>query len=260
MRVTPPKKHLSQSFLVDENIQQRIITACDLDPKDTVLEIGPGRGALTKYLSEKVHQTYAIETDASLCQELRDRFDPSHVTIIHADFLKYDLKTLPKGIKVIGNLPYHISTPIIEKLLANRHLFCDLFLTVQLEFGQRMAAKVNSKDYSALSCFVQYCCGVKVLFKIRNTSFRPVPKVTSCFMQLTPRKPADEVKREDYLFKVIQQIFRQRRKKIANALLPVMEKDKAQAILERLKIDESLRAENLTLKNYVSIVKILKEE
>ena len=211
------KKHLGQNFLVDGNMQKRIIAACDLKQDDIVLEIGPGRGALTKPISGKVSKVYAVETDGQFCEDLRDQFDSPtpRVTIIHADFLKYDLKKIPshppfsKGgrgdflLKVVGNLPYNISTPIIEKLLAHRSLFRDLFLTVQLEFGQRLAAKPHSKAYGALSCFVQYYCDVKILFKIPNTSFRPVPKVTSCFIRLSLRAPSRKAKNEDRLFKII---------------------------------------------------------
>lgn len=253
MRLNFPKKHLGQHFLVDANAGKRIITACDLKKTDIILEIGPGQGALTKRISEKVQKIYCIEIDSELCKKLQDQFDSTHVTVIHADFLKYDLNTLPKGIKVIGNLPYNISTPIIEKLLANRNFFCDLFLTVQLEFGQRLAAKVNSKDYGALSCFVQYYSAVKLLFKIKNTSFRPVPKVTSCFLRLSLRPPIDQAKNEDRLFRIIRQAFGQRRKKISNTLLPILGKERGEAILKDLRINKNLRAENLMLLDYVNI-------
>ena len=151
---TRPKKHLSQNFLADPHAKERILSACQLKPNDVVLEIGPGTGALTRDLMTRVEKLYAIEADSDLYKKLKEDITGEHFQLIHADFLKYDLTSLPQGIKVIGNLPYHISTPIIEKLIQMRSRIQHVFLTVQLEFGQRLAAQPHSKDYGALSCFV----------------------------------------------------------------------------------------------------------
>jgi 16S rRNA (adenine1518-N6/adenine1519-N6)-dimethyltransferase len=194
-----PKKHLGQNFLVNANITQRIIDSCQISEKETILEIGPGLGALTKEIANRSEHVYAVETDKRLYDQLTDAVSLKKINLIHADFLKCDLSFLPQKTKVIGNLPYKISTPIIEKLINNRQLFQDLFLTVQLEFGKRLAAKPNSKDYGSLSCFVQYYCDTKILFKIRNSCFRPIPKVTSCFVHLRFRPAKIKAKDEDHL-------------------------------------------------------------
>ena len=252
------KKHLGQNFLVDENAKQRIINACGLTADDLVLEIGPGLGALTTEITKRTKHLYAIETDEGLYQQLLSQCADQPITLIHADFLNYDLAKLPLPLKAIGNLPYNISTPIIEKLLLNRNHFRDAYLTVQLEFGKRLAAKPNSKDYGALSCFVQYTCDVKILLKIKNTSFRPIPKVTSCLVKLTFRDPVDKAEDENFFFKIIRLAFKQRRKQIINALSSVIEKDKLGRIFKNLGLKETLRAENLGIKNYIDLAREMK--
>ena len=178
----------------------------------------------------------------------------SNIEVVHADFLKYNFDLLPEKLKVIGNLPYYISSPIMTRLLNDRKYFSAIFITVQLEFGQRLCAKVDTKDYSALSCFVQYFADVKMLFKIKNAAFKPIPKVDSCFMRIIPHEKfpfkADE---EDFLFKVIHQSFQQRRKTLPNTLSGLIERERLYPILESLKIDPKSRPENLSVKNFVEI-------
>ena len=151
-----PKKHLGQNFLTDPNITRKILAACSLTRDDCVLEIGPGLGALTKELVARTRRVIAIETDGRLCGKLRAQIPDETLDVIHADFLKYDLAFLPLNLKVVGNLPYNIASGIIARILNAGVHFRFLFITVQLEFGRRMLAKPNTKDYSAFSCFVQY--------------------------------------------------------------------------------------------------------
>ena len=261
----PARKHLSQNFLVDPHAQKRIVTACRFEPEDVVLEIGPGTGALTRLIIPQIKKLYAIEKDARLCAELKSgiaEFPSQHVELINADFLKYDLAELPAGMKVIGNLPYHISTPIIERLIEFRHHFTDLFLTVQLEFGKRLAAVSGTKDYGSLTCFVQYFAQTRALFKISPNCFRPIPAVSSCLIHLKFREPENPVRDESLLFSLIQKAFQQRRKKITNAFSAFLkEKSISPAtmadILNRLKLSVHLRPENLTIKNYIDICNLL---
>ena len=247
-----PKKHLGQHFLADPNVRSRIIEHCNLKETETVLEIGPGLGALTKDIACRVQNLYAVEKDTTLGETLKKNL-PENVTVIQGDILKYDLGLLPAGIKVIGNLPYYISSPIMEKILTHRPMFTDIFFTVQLEFGQRLTAKLNTKDYSALTCFVQYHADAKILFKISPSAFSPSPKVMSCFVHLKPRGPATQAKDPDRLFKIIHHAFQQRRKKIANALTSLWDKEKAEALLKEAGIDGELRPENIPLKNYIRL-------
>src|SRR5208283_5496203 len=148
MTAYSPKKNLGQNFLTDTRIQQKIIQACDLKPEDTVVEIGPGQGVLTRRMAPQVKRLIGVETDRDLIEPLLSSLS-FPVEIIHADFLKWDMSHLPDGIKVVGNIPYYISTPIIEKLIADRRRISAVFLTVQLEFGARLTAKPGGKDYGS---------------------------------------------------------------------------------------------------------------
>ncbi len=255
-----PKRQLGQNFLIDPNILRKIVAACDLKTTDTILEIGPGLGVLTNALSQHVKKIFAVETDHKLCQNLIEQFKDSNVTIIHADFLKYCLDALPSHLKVVGNLPYYISTPIIEKILNYRKKFTVMYITLQWELGLRMTAQVGSRDYSALSCYLQYYTDAKILFKIKNTCFRPIPKVDSCFMELMIRsEPLYKINHEELLFKLIHSAFQQRRKTIVNALDTLVDRREMIKILEMLQIDCKLRAENLSLRNYVELTETIEQ-
>jgi len=256
------KKNLGQNFLADKHIQQKIIQACDLKSEDVVVEIGPGQGVLTRLIAPHVKRLICVETDRDLIGPLRMSFPNvligNPVEIIHADFLKWDMSHLPDGIKVIGNIPYYISTPIIEKLIEDRTKLSAAFLTVQLEFGGRLTAKAGGKDYGSLSCFVQYYADIKMLFKIKNTCFKPVPKVDSCFLRLMMRSQPEELASdEEFLFELIQKAFQQRRKTIVNSLKGLVGKEKLEESLERLGINPNARPENLTLSNYVGLCNTL---
>ena len=267
-----PKKHLGQRFLIDPQVTAKIISACQLKPEDTVLEIGPGSGVLTRWIAPRVKRVIAVETDQRFFEKLKEETLKTNIEVIHADFLKYDLGLLQsvKKLKVIGNLPYYISSPIITRLLNARQYFSSIFITVQLEFGRRLGAKVDTKDYSALSCFVQYCADVKMLFKIKGAAFKPVPKVDSCFMRIIPhekfpfidlcttttnigKEKVSKANDEELLFKIIQQAFQQRRKTLPNTLSGLIERERLYPILESLKIDPKSRPENLSVKDFVEL-------
>lgn len=249
-----PKKQLGQNFLVDPNITRKIISGCQLKPTDTVLEIGSGLGALTGLIAGQVEQLIAVETDQTLFDELKNKFPGKNIKFIKADFLKMNLVSLPEKLKVIGNLPYYISSAIIARILENRQHFSSLYLTVQYEFGKRLVAKVGTKDYSAFSCFVQYYSEPKILFRIKNSAFKPIPKVESCFMKLHVReKPLAEAKNEAFLFALIHHAFQQRRKTIPNALAALIDKETFIQSLKSLDINPQSRAENIALKNYVAL-------
>ncbi|OGX25119.1 MAG: ribosomal RNA small subunit methyltransferase A [Omnitrophica WOR_2 bacterium RIFCSPHIGHO2_02_FULL_48_11] len=253
-----PKKHLGQNFLIDPRIKEKIIAACEFQPTDTVLEIGPGQGALTERIIPLVKELIAVETDPRLYKELAEKFSDPKATVIHADFLKFPLRNLSPHLKVIGNLPYYISTPIIEKMIIHREQITALFITIQRELGERLTANIDSKEYGAFTCFVQYYMDVQILFKIKNTAFRPIPKVQSCFLKLTPhRQPALPADNEEFLFKIIRQAFQQRRKTLLNSLSPLLERTDIARIFDSLGLDPKLRAENLTLQDYVEITNAL---
>ncbi len=248
-----PNPRLSQNFLVDPNYQRRILAAMDLTNDDVLLEIGPGRGALTKNLLDKIKHLYAVEKDSRLFKLLQEKFKTNSLTLLNKDFLSIDLLGFEKVTKIFGNIPYHISTPIIEKLLDDQALNAEIFLTVQWEFGRRLAAMPNNKIYGRLSCFVQYYSEVEILFTIPAKAFYPQPKVQSCFIRMRKRPCPYQAKNEVFLFHLIQQAFQQRRKKIGNALAGFVDKDRLQMAFVICQIGENLRAENLGLKEYVDL-------
>jgi len=249
-----PKKSLGQNFLVNTHIAERIVDACHLTPTDTVLEIGPGKGALTHELSRQCKSVLAIEKDKILAEQLKIDFKNSNVHIFGDDILKYPFDKLPDNIKIIGNLPYNIATPIIEKIIDHRKKCRQMYITVQLEYAQRIVAKPNTKSYGSFSCFIQYYMEPRILFKIKPSAFLPIPKVQSCFLRLDLlNKPKHKAEDDDLLFSTIRSCFGQRRKMIANSLASTINKEKIPHLLQTLAINPKLRAENLSLQDYVRI-------
>ncbi len=252
------KKQLGQNFLTDPNIKRKIIEACHLTSDDIVLEIGPGMGVLTNEIAPKVKKLIAVETDRRLHEELLKKMSYDNVEIIRADFLEFSMTALPDSLKVIGNLPYYISTPIIEKIFSNKTKIKLFYATLQYELGQRLVAKPNSKEYGSFTCFTQYHADVKMLFKIKNTAFRPIPKVHSCFLEFKLKEnPLFTKTNEKLLFDIIRTAFQQRRKMIVNALSRRIGRDKIQTTLEELRLSPKLRAENLTLQDFVNLTNAL---
>ncbi|HNQ50753.1 MAG TPA: 16S rRNA (adenine(1518)-N(6)/adenine(1519)-N(6))-dimethyltransferase RsmA [Candidatus Omnitrophota bacterium] len=254
-----PKKSLGQNFLQDPNIRRKIIAACDLSERDTVVEIGPGQGALTELIAPKVKRLIAVEVDRALSAELSGRFqgDP-RVTVINADFLKYDLSavSIPPShkLKVVGNIPYYITSPIIEHLFSFRNRISAIYLTVQKEFGQRIIAKPGTAHYGAFSCFVQYYAEPKIEFIIKRTCFFPAPAVDSCFLKLTVRpEPPAAVIDETLFFKVIRASFQKRRKTLGNCLKAIVPDGALTALLSGCNIDPRIRGEELGLPEFARI-------
>jgi len=249
-----PRKHLGQNFLVDPKAKDRILTACELQPDDEVLEIGPGLGHLTEMILPHVKKVYAVEKDPRFCQELKKKFPAEKFEVFEGDVLKFNFNNLKSGLKVIGNLPYYISTPIIEEFIKYRDKFPQCFFTVQKEFADRLAAKASDEDYGSLSCFIQYYADVKILFKLPPSSFKPAPKVTSSFIRIDFRAPLIKVADEQKLFAIIRTAFSQRRKQVHNTLKTIFGVNTAK-ILQQCGVNGEERAENLSLKTYTDIAK-----
>ncbi len=255
LRLIKPNKYLSQNFLIDEQIKKRIISACELNQEETILEIGPGLGALTREIYPQVKAMIAVEKDPLLCSQLKNEFITGNISFIEADFLKFDLRRhIFPHVKVIGNIPYHITSPIIEKLLSHRYLFTSIFLTIQKEVAERLCAKPHTKEYGALSCFVQYYTEPQILIKIGKQAFRPIPKVDSCFVKFKMRtQPLLQALDEDLLFSIVTTAFQNRRKKMVNALSARFPKKMIEKVFSELQILTSLRAENLSLADFVHL-------
>lgn len=250
------KKRLSQSFLIDKNIARKIIQYCELKKTDSVLEIGSGRGELTVDLAKKVKKLIAVEIDKGLCDILRGKLkDLNNVEIICGDILKY---RLPKGkLKVIGNLPYRIATPIIVYLIENRSKISHIFITLQKELAERFTASPGSKDYGSFSLFVQYYTEPEILFDIKGTCFWPPPKVDSVFLRLNlRRRPKYLVKDQDSLFKIIRKAFSQRRKMLKNSLRDLFPKEEIDKVFEELGLIPSVRPEELSITDFCRITEL----
>jgi len=261
MRVFP-KKSLGQNFLVDRNIAGRIIEALELRPSDIILEIGSGKGELTSLIAAKVNKVYAVELDKRLQGILASRLkDHNNINIIMQDILKVDLGGLLgiRGkVKVFGNIPYYISSPIIEYLIKHREWVREAFITVQKEFARRVAASPGSKDYGAFSLFAQYYTLPSIVFQINRGCFYPVPKVDSSLLYLKFRdKPAVYVSDEGLLFRVIRSAFNQRRKTLKNSLKGVVAQDKIEGFLLKHKKSPNSRAEELSLAEFAGLANTL---
>jgi 16S rRNA (adenine1518-N6/adenine1519-N6)-dimethyltransferase len=260
---TKPKKSLGQNFLIDKNIQKKIIRACNLSAEDIILEIGAGRGDLTVQLAPVSGQVYALEIDNNLYPVLDQQLiNFTNVEVIKADILKFDIKKflcenkIKQKIKVIGNIPYNISSPIIQRLICFRECIDEIFITVQKEFAKRVAASPGSKDYGSFSCFVQYYLEPKLIFDIKRNSFRPAPKVDSCFLALRKRaKPPVLVKDEEAFFELIRKAFNQRRKTLRNSLAGFLPPEKLDTFFSQTGIDKNVRPEDLSLQEFAILFK-----
>ncbi len=258
-----PKKYLGQNFLIDSDVVEDIITACGFANVDWVMEIGAGLGVLTDRLAREVKSVLAIEKDKNICLALKDLLKGfSNIKIICDDFLEMDLEAAlveaPYKLKAIGNLPYYITTPIIERLIENRNDFATIFIMVQKEVADRLCAKPGNKDYGSLSCYVQFYSKPRALLDISRRSFYPSPEVDSTFVELAllPR-PSVQVNDSSKFFAVVKAGFGQRRKTLLNSLLSSdaigLDKAGLEALLTGIGIDPGARAEQLSLEQFAKI-------
>lgn len=213
-----PKRALSQNFLIDGNILNKIVHAADIQPGDFVLEIGPGPGALTEKLLEKGAKVIAVEKDRELAAKLERLKEKGDLQIICDDVLNLSLDSLPKErYKLVANLPYHITSLILQKFVPRADCFSSLIVMVQKEFGQRMSAKTNSPEYSSFTIFLEAYSKVKYCFTVKPNSFFPPPSVHSCVMRLDLH-PFPYPFPEDRFFTFTRRAFNQRRKMLRSSL------------------------------------------
>jgi 16S rRNA (adenine1518-N6/adenine1519-N6)-dimethyltransferase len=250
------KRHLGQVFLYDPSILGRIIQIAQLSKEDLVVEIGPGRGRLTKILAARVKNVVAIELDDGLFEELKVYLaDDSNVELIHGDALKYPYEDLPE-FKVVANIPYYITTPIIFRLLDARKNLKSMTLTIQKEVAERIVAASGGKDYGVLSVMVQYYTEPKLEFIIPKGAFRPVPKIDSALVHFKILEtPCVRVKDEKFFFRVVKMAFSQRRKMLSNALKGLSEDIKEK--LAEAGIDSHRRPETLSIEEFARLSEIL---
>lgn len=269
------QKKFGQNFLIDTHVLEKIVDAADIGKDDMVLEIGPGIGTVTQYLCEAARQVIAVEIDRKLIKILRDTLSAyDNVEVINEDILKVDIAALVeeknggKPIKVVSNLPYYITTPIIMTLLEKRVPVTDMTLMMQEEVARRMQAVPGSKDYGALSLAVQYYSVPYIAAFVPQNCFMPRPNVGSAVVNLKcHEKPPVEVKDEELMFKLIKASFAQRRKTLQNGLtnsaeLDFTKEEITEAILKMqdilgMKQNPLIRGETLTLKEFACLSDIL---
>jgi 16S rRNA (adenine1518-N6/adenine1519-N6)-dimethyltransferase len=241
-------------------MRQRICAAIAPAPSETILEIGPGRGEITAILARSGARVYAVEIDPELCSHLKSALkDFPNVKIIHSDILTFDLKSLKpaRRLKVFGNIPYYITTPIIQHLLEQRGLISKVFLTVQKEYGSRLMAVPGGKKFGSLSCFAQYYSRPVSLFDIKAGSFFPRPKVDSTFLKLEILSdPSVDVRDEERFFAIIRTAFAGRRKMLTNTLKGLIAPAKICAYLTQAGISPKARPEELSLSNFAQLSKL----
>lgn len=259
------QKRFGQNFLIDTHVLEKIIAASQITKEDFVLEIGPGIGTMTQYLAEYAREVAAVEIDNTLIPILKDTLkDWDNVTVINDDILKVDIRKLAleknggKPIKVVANLPYYITTPIIMGLFENQVPVDSITIMVQKEVADRMQVGPGTKDYGALSLAVQYYAKPEIVANVPPNCFMPRPKVGSAVIRLERyEKPPVEVSDEKLMFRIIRASFNQRRKTLVNGLKNSQElsysREEIEEVLNECGIPLNIRGEALTLAKFASL-------
>lgn len=250
-----PRKRFGQNFLQSPQVISQIIRVINPQPDDRMIEIGPGQGALTSPLLSQLNALTAIEIDRDLQAFLKTLPDAAKkLTLIDGDALSIDFSQFGRGLRIVGNLPYNISTPLIIHLLHFAPYIDDMYFMLQKEVVDRLTASPGGKNYGRLSVMVQYFCESDYLFHVPPEVFFPQPKVESAVIRLSPYKQSPYLDVEfESLERLVAQAFSMRRKTLANNLKPLINRDG----LEALGIDPGLRPEQLSIADYVQIVKFI---
>ena len=264
-------KNLGQNFLVSSDAINQIVNSGEIEKDDLIIEIGPGLGTLTKELLERAKKVICVELDNKMVEILNERFSLyDNLEILNQDILKTDLKEIIKkeknqnnikDVKIIANLPYYITTPIIMKLLEEKLDLKSITVMIQKEVAERLIATPGEKNTGAITYTVYYYAEAKKITEVPNTSFIPEPEVTSEVIRLDIRKdPPVETKNIEMMFKIIKNAFMQRRKTLLNSLTNTKifkNKEEGTKILKKLNLNENIRAEELTLKKFAEITDLL---
>lgn len=262
------RKQYGQNFLIDEGVLEDIIDKSGIGEDDCVLEIGPGIGTLTQYLAEKARHVVTVEIDKALIPILADTLsDYNNITVINEDILKVDISQIVKDhnrgepIKVVANLPYYITTPIVMELLEGDAPIDSITVMVQKEVADRMQCGPGTKDYGALSLAVAYYADAKVILNVSPDCFMPQPKVGSSVIKLDIYdKPPVEVKSPDHMFRLIRASFNMRRKTLVNGLLGGslgLSRERIEEVLDKMALSRTVRGEALTLEQFAELSDLL---
>lgn len=263
------QKKFGQNFLIDTTVLDRIISSAEITKEDCVLEIGPGIGTMTQYLAENAREVVAVEIDKALIPILEDTLSAyDNVTVINDDILKVDINKIVqernggRPIKVVANLPYYITTPIIMGLFESHVPIDSITIMVQKEVADRMQEGPGSKEYGALSLAVQYYANPKIVVNVPPSCFMPQPKVGSAVIRLTRHEqPPVDVENEKLMFQIIRASFNQRRKTLANGLNNFpglnLSKEVIQQCIEELGVPVTIRGEALSLEQFAKLSNII---
>ena len=260
-------KALGQNFLINANVIENIVESSNIKREDLVIEIGPGLGTLTKYLLEKAGRVICVELDKRMIEILKDRFKNfDNLEILNQDILEVNLNELInkekekynlQNVKVVANLPYYITTPIIMMLLEQELNLDSITVMIQKEVADRLIAIPGKKNTGAITYTIYYYAETEEILEVPNSSFIPAPEVTSKVIKLKLRKEKTiQVKNEELMFKIIKLAFSQRRKTLVNSLVNskiFSSKEEAEKILKEIKLDKNIRAEKLSLQDFASI-------
>jgi 16S rRNA (adenine1518-N6/adenine1519-N6)-dimethyltransferase len=251
-----PRKRFSQNFLIDQQVIAQIITAIYPQKNDRIIEIGPGLGALTRPLLRSVDHLDVIEIDRDIVSQLSKEFSPERLTIHATDALKFDFSLFSNKLRIVGNLPYNISTPLLFHLSQFSDHILDMHFMLQKEVVERMVGIPATSAYGRLSVMLQYRFDMEYIFNVSAESFRPVPRVESAIVRMIPR-PKSTINADDeiLLSQIVSAAFSQRRKTLRNTLQPFLTAED----FNNLGIDSGLRAENLSLENFIAIANLLKK-
>ena len=266
-------KSLGQNFLINNEVVEKIVNSSDISKEDMVIEIGPGLGTLTKYLLEKAEKVLCVELDTKMIKILQDRFSLyDNFELINKDILKVNLNEIImenkkdgkiKNVKIVANLPYYITTPIIMKLLEEKLDIKSITVMIQKEVADRLIETPGGKNTGAITHTVYYYCESEKIMEVPNSSFIPEPEVTSEVIKLNLRdKPAVDIENTKVMFMIIKSAFMQRRKTLLNALTNTkvfINKEEGIRILKKLNLDENVRAEKLSIQDFANIAKIIIE-
>lgn len=262
------QKKFGQNFLIDSHVLEKIISAAEITKEDCVLEIGPGIGTMTQYLAESAREVVAVEIDSNLIPILEDTLSEyENATVINEDILKLNVAKLAaeknggKPIKVVANLPYYITTPIIMGLFESRVPLASITIMVQKEVADRMQTGPGSKDYGALSLAVQYYAKPEIVANVPPNCFIPRPNVGSAVIRLTRHEnPPVDVEDESFMFRIIRASFNQRRKTLVNGLANggIASKEAVAEVLCKMGLSLNVRGEALTLSQFATLSNLLK--
>ena len=264
-------KSLGQNFLISNEVVEKIINASDIKENDMVIEIGPGLGTLTKFLLQKAKKVLCVELDKKMIKILNDRFsDYNNFELINEDILKVNLKKIIEdnkkteqiaNVKIVANLPYYITTPIIMKLLEEKLDIESITVMIQKEVADRLIEIPGGKNTGAITYTVYYYCESEKIIEVPNNSFIPEPDVTSEVIKMNLRKePAVKIQEPKIMFMIIKSAFMQRRKTLLNALTNTkvfINKNEGLNILKKLNLNENIRAEELSIQDFANIAKAI---